>query len=199
MSSNSSLAASGFAFRRITDANRWPVWAAAVALGSSLLWAAAKMQVPFWPVPMTMQTYVVLTLGGILGWRIGAATVGTYLAEGVLGLPVFAGTPTNGIGFAYIAGPTGGYLAGYLMAVILVGMLAESRWNRSILTTAAALLVGELTILSLGCCWLAVQFGWEKALTFGFGPFLLGDGVKLALALTTVVYGRRLVPTRNAR
>jgi len=198
MSSNSSLASSDLAFRRTTDVNRWPVRAAAVLLGSSLLWASAKMQVPFWPVPMTMQTYVVLTLAALFGWRLGAATMGTYLAEGVLGLPVFAGTPTNGIGFAYMAGPTGGYLAGYLVAVVLVGVLTESRWNLSILSTAAVLLIGELTILSLGCCWLAVQFGWEKAVTFGFGPFLLGDGVKLVLAVATVVHSRRLVARDNA-
>jgi len=156
------------------------------------------MQVPFWPVPMTMQTYVVLTLAALFGWRLGAATMGIYLAEGVLGLPVFADTPTNGFGFAYIAGPTGGYLAGYLVAVVLVGVLTESRWNRSILSTAAVLLIGELTIVSLGCCWLAVQFGWEKAVTFGFGPFLLGDGVKLVLAIATVVYSRRLAARDNA-
>ena len=195
MSSNLSPASSGLAFRRTIAANHWPARAAAILLGSSLLWASAKLQVPFWPVPVTLQTYVVLTLGALFGWRLGAATVGTYLAEGILGLPVFAGTPTNGIGVAYMAGPTGGYLAGYLVAVVLVGTLADSRWNRSILSTAAALLIGELTILGLGCCWLAAQFGWEGAVTLGFGPFLLGDGVKLVLAVATVVYGRRLVAT----
>jgi hypothetical protein len=110
MSSNLSPASSGLAFRRTIAANHWPARAAAILLGSSLLWASAKLQVPFWPVPVTLQTYVVLTLGALFGWRLGAATVGTYLAEGILGLPVFAGTPTNGIGVAYMAGPTGDIL-----------------------------------------------------------------------------------------
>ena len=121
-----------------------------------------------------------------------------YLAEGALGLPVFAGTPANGIGIAYIAGPTGGYLAGYFIAVVLVGILADCRWNRSLLNTAAALLIGELTILGVGCCWLAVQFGWEKAFAYGFGPFLVGDALKLVLAVATVAYAGRLVPADHA-
>lgn len=195
MASNSCLALSGLAFRRTTEAKRWQVRAAAVLLGSSLLWVSAKMQVPFWPVPITMQTYVVLTLGAFFGWRLGAATVGAYLAEGVLGLPVFAGTPANGTGLAYIVGPTGGYLAGYLVAVVLVGILIESRWNRSILSTAAALLIGELIILILGCSWLALQTGWDGAAALGLGPFLLGDGVKLVLAVATAAGSRKKMPS----
>jgi biotin transport system substrate-specific component len=138
-----------------------------------------------------MQTYVVLTMGAVLGWRLGASTIVAYLAEGAIGLPVFAGTPANGIGPGYVAGPTGGYLVGYLLAVVLVGFLAEGRPNRSILRMAAVLLIGELIILALGCFWLAVQLGWETAFMFGFGPFLLGDGVKLILATGTVAYAER--------
>jgi len=162
--------------------------AAVIILGSLLLWASAKVQVPFWPVPMTLQTYVVLGMGALLGWRLGAATVAAYLVEGALGLPVFAGTPANGIGLAYMAGPTGGYLAGYFVAVVLVGWLTARRGNHSIVSTAAALLIGELAILGLGCAWLGVQFGWEKAFALGLGPFLVGDALKLALATVTVTY-----------
>jgi biotin transport system substrate-specific component len=188
MSSSPSLA---WPVRRSADDSRLLARSAAAVVGSSLLWASAKVQVPLWPVPMTMQTYVVLTMGVLLGWRLGAATMALYLAEGAFGLPVFAGTPANGIGVAYIFGPTGGYLGGYLAAVLLVGILAARTWTRSILGTAAVLLIGELAILSMGCCWLTVQFGWERAVAVGFGPFLVGDALKLALATVTVTFWRR--------
>lgn len=179
--------------RRTAETHPFLAYGAALVLGNLLLVTSAKVQVPFWPVPMTLQTYVVLTMGMLLGWRLGAATVGAYLLEGAAGLPVFAGTPAKGIGLAYMAGPTGGYLAGYFAAVVLVGFLAANRASRSMLITAAVLLAGELAILGLGCCWLAVQFGWSKALTLGLGPFLLGDALKLALATVTVTYCDRLI------
>ena len=194
MPSITSLASSPFAAGRPTGLNQWAGRVAVVILGSSLLWASAKIQVPFWPVPMTIQTYVVLMLGALFGWRLGAATMITYLAEGALGLPVFAGTPANGIGLAYMAGPTGGYLAGYVVAVVVVGMLAARGWTRSALRSTATLLVGELAILGLGCGWLAVQFGWNKAFALGVAPFLAGDALKLILAVATVFYvGRQAV------
>jgi biotin transport system substrate-specific component len=167
--------------------------AAVLILGSSLLWVSAKVEVPFWPVPVTLQTYVVLMLGALFGWRLGAAAVATYLIEGALGLPVFAGTPLKGIGLAYMAGPTGGYLAGYLLAALLVGMLLERRSKPGVLSTGLAMAAGELAILGLGCAWLAVQLGWEDALVLGVGPFVIGDAVKLALAVTTTVYARPLI------
>ena len=106
--------------------------AALLALaGSLLLTLSAKVQVPFYPVPITMQSLVVLCLGATLGARLGAATVVLYLLEGALGLPVFAGTPERGIGLAYMAGPTGGYLIGFVAAAYLVGLLAERGWDRS--------------------------------------------------------------------
>ena len=168
-------------------------FAAILILGSSLLWASAKVQVPFWPVPITLQTYVVLTLGALFGWRLGAATLAAYLAEGALGLPVFAGTPANGIGIAYMAGPTGGYLAGYFVASLLVGMLLNGSEKPGLLRTAVALVVGELVILTFGCTWRAVHFGWKDALTLGFGPFLIGDAAKLLLATGTIVYAKPLI------
>ena len=162
-------------------------------LGTSLLWASAKVQVPFWPVPITLQTYVVLSLGALFGWRLGAATVAAYLLEGAIGLPVFAGTPSHGLGLAYMAGPTGGYLAGYLVAAAVVGLLLEQRANRGVLSTALAVGIGELIILGLGCAWLAVQVGWNDALALGFGPFLIGDAAKLAAAIATAIYARPLI------
>ena len=165
---------------------RWLSRVFTVLAGTMLLWMSAKVQLPFWPVPITLQTYVVLTLGALLGPRIGAATVAAYLAEGAMGWPVFAGTPAMGTGLAYMAGPTGGYLAGYLAAVVLVGMLADRGFSRTNFGTAFILLLGEASILALGYVWLAVQSGWAKAFAFGIGPFLYGDAFKLALAVATV-------------
>lgn len=168
--------------------------AAAVISGTALLWASAKAQVPFWPVPMTMQTYVVLTMGALLGWRLAAATLAAYLAEGALGLPVFAGTPANGIGLTYMAGPTGGYLLGYLAAAVLIGLVMEkSGRSRSLAGTTGTLLLGEAAILGLGFGWLAVQTGLENAFVLGVMPFIFADGVKLVLAVGTVFYCRRFI------
>ena len=152
-------------------------------LGSALLWASAKVQIPFYPVPMTMQTFVVLALGMAYGWRLGAATVLLYLAQGAFGLPVFAGTPEKGLGLAYMAGPTGGYLVGFVLAAAACGWLAERGWDRSILRTAAAMLIGNLLIYAPGLLWLGTLVGWDKpVLAWGLTPFLLGDATKLALA-----------------
>lgn len=152
-------------------------------VGSALLWASAKIQIPFYPVPMTMQTFMVLALGMAYGWRLGAATVLLYLAQGALGLPVFAGTPEKGIGLAYMAGPTGGYLIGFVLAAAATGWLAERGWDRSVLKTASAMLVGNVLIYVPGLLWLGTLVGWDKpVLDWGLTPFLLGDVTKLALA-----------------
>jgi biotin transport system substrate-specific component len=150
--------------------------------GSLLLWASAKVQVPFWPVPMTMQTFVVLGLGAAFGWRLGMATVALYLLEGALGLPVFAGTPEKGIGLAYMAGPTGGYLAGFVLAAGITGWLAERGFDRNVLTMGLAMLAGTLAIYALGLGWLGTLIGYEKAVQFGLLPFIPGDIAKLILA-----------------
>lgn len=158
-----------------------------LVLGSALLWASAKIQIPFYPVPMTMQTFVVITLGMAYGWRLGAATLGLYLLEGAFGLPVFAGTPEKGIGLAYIAGPTGGYLLGFLLAAAACGRLAERGWDRSMVKTAAAMLVGNVLIYVPGLLWLGTVVGWDKpVLAWGLTPFLLGDLTKLALAVAVL-------------
>ncbi len=150
--------------------------------GSIALWISAKVQVPFLPVPMTLQTLVVLIIGMAYGWRLGAATVALYLAQGAAGLPVFAGTPEKGIGLAYMVGPTGGFLIGFVLAAIAVGYLAERGWDRNIVTTAGAMLIGNALIYIPGLFWLSTLIGWDKAIEFGIKPFLLGDLFKLVLA-----------------
>lgn len=150
--------------------------------GSIALWVSAKIQIPFIPVPMTLQTLAVLIIGMAYGWRLGAATVALYLAQGAVGLPVFAGTPEKGIGLAYMIGPTGGFLVGFLLAAIAVGYLAERGWDRNIFTTAGAMLIGNALIYIPGLFWLGSLIGWDKAIEFGIKPFLLGDLFKLVLA-----------------
>jgi biotin transport system substrate-specific component len=151
--------------------------------GSLVLWVSAKAQIPFYPVPLTMQTLVVLTIGVVAGWRLGAATVALYLIEGACGLPVFAGTPEKGIGLAYMLGPTGGYLIGYVAAAAACGWLAERGWDRNIATTALAMIAGNVLIYACGLLWLGTLLGWDKPIfAWGLTPFLLGDLLKIGLA-----------------
>lgn len=157
-------------------------WATLAVIGSLLLTASAKAQVPMWPVPMTMQSFVVLVLGMAYGSRLGAASVGLYLIEGALGLPVFAGTPEKGIGLAYMAGPTGGYLAGFMLVAFAVGWLAERGWDRNLARSVAAMTIGTVLLFIPGVAWLAVLVGWQKAIAAGLTPFILGSVLKLALA-----------------
>ncbi|PDQ19847.1 biotin transporter BioY [Mesorhizobium sanjuanii] len=164
-----------------------------VVAGSLALWLSAKLQVPFYPVPMTMQTFVVLVIGTAFGWRLGAATVALYLAEGAVGLPVFAGAPEKGIGLAYMVGPTGGYLLGYLPAAALCGFLASRGWDRRIATMALSMLVGTVVIYAFGLSWLGTVVGWDKpVLAWGLYPFVLGDLLKLALAAAVLPMAWRL-------
>ena len=152
-------------------------------IGSAVLWASAKIQVPFYPVPMTLQTLAVLGLGMAYGWRLAFATLLLYLAQGAFGLPVFAGTPEKGIGLAYMMGPTGGYLLGFLLAATLCGWLAERGWDRNVATTALAMLLGSIVIYVPGLLWLGAVVGWDKpVLEWGLTPFLAGDATKLVLA-----------------
>jgi biotin transport system substrate-specific component len=129
-----------------------------------------------------MQTFVVLTLGVAYGWRLGGATVLLYLAAGAIGLPVFAGTWSEGGGMVHlVAGPTAGYLVGFAIAAAAVGRLAERGWDRSPVTAAAAMVVGNLVIYGLGVAWLGTLIGYGPALEHGLLPFLFGDAVKVAL------------------
>lgn len=152
-------------------------------VGVVLLAVSAKVQIPFYPVPMTMQTFVVLVLGMAYGARLGMATVGLYLAGGAIGLPVFAGTPEKGIGLAYMLGPTGGYLVGFMLAAWVCGALAERGWDRNPVATGLAMFVGNLVIYVPGLLWLGSLLGWDKPIVaWGLTPFLLGDFTKLVLA-----------------
>jgi biotin transport system substrate-specific component len=150
--------------------------------GTALLTLSAKVQVPFWPVPMTMQTLVVLVMGASYGWRLGGATVLLYLAEGAVGLPVFAGTPERGLGLAYMAGPTGGFLVGFLAAAMVTGYLAERGWDRPLWRVIALMALGHVVIFAFGIAWLATLVGWGQAWTLGAMPFVWATVLKTALA-----------------
>lgn len=156
---------------------------ALLALGGSILLAiSAKITVPFWPVPVTLQTLALLVIAAAYGRNLAVATLLLYVAEGAVGLPVF----TQGAGLAYLVGPTGGYLAGFVIAAGVVGWAADRGFDRHPLKLFGAMLVAELAILALGAAWLAVLFGVEKAIAFGVGPFIAGDLLKVALAATIV-------------
>ena len=167
-------------------------------VGTLLLTLSAKIQVPFYPVPMTMTTFVVLALGMAYGWRLGAATMLLYLAEGAMGLPVFAGTPEKGIGLAYMLGGTGGYLVGYVFAAGVIGWLAENGWDRTMLGTALAMLIGNALIYIPGVLYLGALYGWDKPiLEWGLTPFILGDAVKLALAAGVMPLAWKLMSKKS--
>ncbi len=153
-------------------------------VGSLAIWISAKTEIPFYPVPLTLQTLVVLALGMAAGWRLAAATFALYLFEGLLGLPVFAGTPERGVGFAYMVGPTGGYLLGMQLATMAVGWLAERGWDRNALSTGAAMHIGDVILYALGLLWLGAVIGWDKpVLSIGLTNFIVGDLLKIALAM----------------
>ncbi len=163
-----------------TNALRFVVLAFA---GSLLIALSSKVQIPFYPVPMTMQTFVILGLSMALGWRLAGATLALYLLEGTLGLPVFAGSPEKGIGLAYMMGSTGGYLLGFLVAAVTCGWLGEKGWDRNVFKTAAAMFIGNALIYIPGILWLGLIFGWDKPIIeWGLTPFILGDITKIALA-----------------
>ncbi len=165
-------------------------------LGSALLTLSAKAQVPFYPVPMTMQTLVVLLIGMALGPRLGAATVLFYLAQGAAGLPVFAGTPEKGIGLAYLLGPTGGYLAGFAVAAGVSGWIVERR--RDLAGIGLAVAAGLAVIYALGVLWLATLVGFGQAIALGVLPFLWGELFKARLAVALGAAGSRALDRRAA-
>jgi len=174
-------------------ADSWLRMAVLAVAGTVLLTVSAKIQVPFYPVPMTMQTFAVLVIGMAYGWKLGGATLLLYLAEGAVGLPVFAGTPEKGIGLAYMAGPTGGYLAGFVLAAGIAGWLGEKGWDRSIPMTVAAMVIGTAVIFVPGYAWLAALIGGEKAWAFGVLPFLWGEVFKIALAAAVLPGAWKLI------
>tara|TARA_B100001123_G_C15280185_1_gene1013714 strand:+ start:960 stop:1520 length:561 start_codon:yes stop_codon:yes gene_type:complete len=148
-------------------------------LGTALLTISAKIKIPFYPVPMTMQTFIVLFLGIFLGPKIGLLTVSLYLFEGILGLPVFAGTPEKGIGFVYFMGPTGGYLVGFLIAVYFAGLF---KYDKGVINTFLKLIFSVSFIYILGLFWLGTLIGWNKPIfKLGAEPFLLAELFKILL------------------
>lgn len=167
-------------------------------LGTLLLTLSAKIKVPFYPVPMTMQTLVVLALGAAYGARLGAATVVLYLVEGALGLPVFADTPERGIGIAYMMGPTGGFLLGFVAGAWIAGMIAESGFGRSIVGMFAAMTIGHVAIFIGGFAWLSTLIGTGAAWTGGVAPFFAATLLKTALGTALVPAIWNLVDRRQA-
>ncbi|MGH6643423.1 biotin transporter BioY [Hypericibacter sp.] len=164
-----------------------------MVMGTVALWLSSKIQVPLIPVPITMQTLVVLVIGVAYGWKLGGATVLLYLAEGAVGLPVFAGTWSEGGGVQLLYGPTGGYLVGFAVAAAICGALAERGWDRSLLKAGAAMVIGNLVIYALGLTWLAIQIGLSDALKYGLVPFLVGDALKILLGACLLPATWRLI------
>ncbi len=193
------------AFPTLLDAT-WPVASINTRLarnvilaiaGSALMTVSAKVQIPFWPVPLTLQTFVVLVLGMAYGWKLGVATMLLYMAEGVFGFPVFAGTPEKGLGIPYMMGPTGGYLAGFIAAAALCGWLAEHAWDRSWVRTGAAAVAGHVLILAMGWAWLATLIGPGKAYAAGVLPFYAATVFKTVLAMAVMPAAWKLLGHRS--
>lgn len=168
-------------------------------VGTALLTVAAKTQVPFWPVPMTMTTFAVFLIGAAYGARLAVATVLLYLAQGFAGLPVFAGPFA---GPAYLIGPTAGFLFGYVAAAYIIGKAADLGWSRSTPKIAMAMLAGDLVLFTTGFAWLAffaqlpngvTGIGASAAFAKGVSPFILADLVKIALASLLVAGGWSLL------
>ena len=150
-------------------------------MGTILLAISSKIKNPFYPVPMTMQTLVVLFLGITLGWKLGVATVALYLFEGIIGLPVFSGSPEKGIGIVYFSGPTMGYLIGFLFTVYFAGFF---KFNKNLFIKFLQLIFSVSFIYILGILWLGTLIGWEKPLfQLGVQPFLLAELFKVLIIL----------------
>ena len=151
----------------------------AILLGSIALTISAKIKIPFYPVPMTMQTFVVLFLGISLGYKIGLATIGLYLLEGIVGLPVFSNSPEKGLGLLYFTGPTMGYLIGFLIACYLASMI---KFEDSYFVILGKLVLATSTIYILGLLWLGTLIGWDKPIfALGAKPFLLAEIFKISI------------------
>lgn len=165
----------------------WVKRAVLVALGVVALTIAAKIKVPMWPVPMTMGTFAVLTIGAAYGPKLGLTTILAYLLVGAFGFDVFAGSSAEKYGLAYMLGGTGGYLVGYALAAVALGYFARRGWDRSIGWMALAMLIGNVIIYVPGLLWLVQLYGLEQPiLQWGLTPFVVGDLAKLALAALIV-------------
>jgi len=153
-------------------------------VGSIVLAISSKIKIPFYPVPMTMQTLVVLIIGIGFGWKLGMAIVTLYLFEGIIGLPVFSGTPEKGIGLIYFTGPTMGYLLGFLVAVYVSGKFI---YDENLLKNFLKLVLAISCIYILGMSWLGSLIGWDKPIfQLGAQPFLLAELFKILIATLTI-------------
>ena len=153
-------------------------------IGSIILAISSKIKIPFYPVPMTMQTLVVLMIGIGFGWKLGLATVSLYLFEGIIGLPVFSGTPEKGVGLIYFTGPTMGYLIGFLVTVYISGKIV---YDKSLIKNFFKLLFAISFIYILGMIWLGSLIGWEKPIfQLGAQPFLLAELIKILIVTLTI-------------
>ena len=163
-------------------------------VGTALITISAKIKIPFYPVPMTMQTFVILLIGITLGYKMGLATVTLYLFEGIIGLPVFASSPEKGIGMAYFVGPTMGYLIGFLFAVYFAGLF---KYDKGIINTFLKLIFSVSFIYVLGLIWLGALIGWDKPIfKLGAQPFLLAELFKMLLLLfltPTLLKAKKLI------
>ena len=149
-------------------------------IGSIILAVSSKIKIPFYPVPMTMQTLIVLVIGISFGWKLGLATVSLYLFEGIIGLPVFSGTPEKGIGLIYFTGPTMGYLIGFLVAVYISG---KFNYDNNLVKNFFKLMLATSFIYILGMSWLGILIGWDKPIfQLGAQPFLLAELFKILIA-----------------
>ena len=156
---------------------------ALVGLGVAAMAIAAKVKLPMWPVPITMQSFVILSVGAAYGPRLGAATVLAYLAIGAVGFDVFTNSSASENGLAYMMGGTGGYLLGFLLATLALGAAARAGWDRSVLRLLGAMLLGNALIFAPGILWLGLLHGWDQPiLAWGLWPFLPGMVLKTLLA-----------------
>lgn len=160
-----------------------------IAVAVAALAISAQIKIPFYPVPVTMQTLVVLLVGMSYGLRLGAASLASYLVLGAMGAPVFA----SGAGLAYMVGPTGGYLAGFFVSAVIMGMLAERGWSQRVFLVAGAMIIGHATIYLMGAGWLSTFIGFEKAVAAGVLPFLYGDLLKLVIAAAGLPFAWSIV------
>jgi biotin transport system substrate-specific component len=165
----------------------------ALILGGSLLVtlsAQIAIHLPFSPVPITGQTLAVLLVGALLGSRRGALSLIVYLSEGAAGLPVFAG---GNAGTVILTGPRGGYLVGFVAVAAVTGWLAEHGWDRHVITTIGAMLIGNILLYAFGLPWLASFVGTKRVLALGLTPFIPGDLAKLALAAALLPSGWKVL------
>ncbi|MEM8878439.1 MAG: biotin transporter BioY [Pseudomonadota bacterium] len=176
-----------------------------IAIGVAALFISAKIKVPFWPVPITLQTMIVMLIGAAYGLRLGVATVISYLALGAMGMAVFTNTPPLAPGPAYFLSPTGGFLLGFVICAAVIGYAVERGWAKSLMGLAAVMFFGDALLFLVGLAWLgqavpALGYSW-KLLEAGLFPFILGDLVKIALAASLIYAGRdaisRLIGTRG--